>query len=197
MLIRLRQQGVVCCSNCMAIFLFLCLIAMAQGGPDDSVAAPAAAAVQQPLKPEDYFGVYRSDDGAEAKLYQPGGEQAWTMSYVRKGEDPMVLVMEGDPSSLRPIGLDVTVSFNGKPLNVVGDPSGLYAKGASSDKLMECLASDGGTEIAFDGKAVSGEESPESMEAAMTVGDIAQLWKRMQHARVHVADRRLRIIPAN
>ena len=198
MLLRLRQQGVVLprwiLSSCLALFL----VVSAQGAPADASSSPVPGSGVQPApKPEDYFGIYRSDDGAEAKLFLPGGAQEWTMSYVRPGETPMFVVMEGDPSALRPVGLNVTVSLNGKPLSVVGDAAGLYAKGAGSDKTLECLATDGGTEVAFDGEVVSGDDSPEGMSASMTVSEIAQLWKRMQHSRVNVVDQRLRIVPPN
>lgn len=198
MLLKLRPQGVVVprwiLSSCLALFL----AGSVQGAPADAAPSPVpASGVQPEAKPEDYSGIYRSDDGAEAKLFLPGGAQAWAMSYVRPGETPMFVVMEGDPSALRPVGLNVTVSFNGKPLSVVGDAAGLYAKGAGSEKTLECLTTDGGTEVAFDGKTVSGDESPEGMSASMTVSEIAQLWKRMQHSRVNVVDQRLRIIPPN
>ena len=194
MLLRLRQQGVVCSSWSIATFLFLFSALLAAGAAED--AAPASSAQPVP-SPEDYFGVYRSDDGAEARLYQPGGEQAWAMSYVGPGENPMLVTMEGDPTALRPVGLDLTISFQGKPLSVVGDSSGLYAKGSSDGGLIECLSTDGGTEVALDGKDLGDAESPERMSAAMTIGEVAQLWKRMQHTRVQVADKRLRIIPPN
>ena len=198
MLLRLRQQGLVFSHGLLSTCLVLFLAVVASAATPDATSSPVAeTAVQQPLKPEDYFGVYRSDDGAEAKLFLPGGAQAWAMSYVRPGETPMFVVMEGEPSALRPVGLNVTVSFNGKPLSVVGDAAGLYAKGAGSEKTLECLTTDGGTEVAFDGKVVSGDESPEGMSASMTVSEIAQLWKRMQHSRVNVVDQRLRIIPPN
>ncbi|HPG01227.1 MAG TPA: hypothetical protein PLE77_14310 [Kiritimatiellia bacterium] len=198
MLLRLRQQGLVFSHGLLSTCLVLFLAVVASAATPDATSSPVAeTAVQQPLKPEDYFGVYRSDDGAEAKLYLPGGVQAWTMSYVRPGESPMFVVMEGDPAAMRPVGLDVTVSLNGKPLKIVGDVSGLYAKGAASDKTLECFATDGGTEVAFDGETVTGDDSPDGMSASMTVSEIAQLWKRMQHSRVNVADQRLRIIPPN
>jgi len=194
MLLRLRQQGVVCSSWLIATSLFFFSAMLANGAADG--AAPASSA-QPAASPEDYFGVYRSDDGAEAKLYQAGGDKAWAMSYVGPGENPMLVTMEGDPAALRPVGLDLTISFQGKPLNVVGDPSGLYAKGASDGGLIECLSTDGGTEVALDGKSLGDADSPESMSAAMTIGEVAQLWKRMQHTRVQIADKRLRIVPPN
>ncbi len=142
----------------------------------------------------DVTGIYRSDSGAEARLYQPADSAQWVMTYTKPDETPMTIYMDGQPSALTPVGLDAAVTFNGSPMTLTAEGGRVYAKGMSGGKSIECLTGDElGTRAALDGKPTAGGSTPDEMEASMMIQDYAAKWELMKAARVEVAGGNLTI----
>ncbi len=160
--------------------------------PDAPAVAPVAepAAPAEPPKEEDLFGRYGSKEGAVAEIYRGSESGDWVMTYVRPGERPMTLFLAGDPASLKPVGLDITTSFNGKPMSIIGDGGRLYAKGASEKESIEGLLGEQGEHLS------AGPETPESAELSHALRDYSAEWSRMRAAKVSLEPKQMKIISA-
>lgn len=157
-----------------------------EGAGGISPGGPAAAGVS---------ATYAGDDGTEVSLYRDAGEDAWVLTYARPREDSMTLFLDGQPSDLAPVGMAATVRFNGRNVAISAGRDGVYGVAGTGEGQLECLVGyGGGTRTYAEGSsAAGGEPSPEEMEAAMMMQDVARNWEIMKGSRVVVDGNTLRI----
>lgn len=160
--------------------------------PADPAVAPAPEPAQPatPSKEEDLLGHYGAADGTQAGIYRSTESGEWVMTYARPGEKPMTVFLAGDPASLKPVGLDITTTFNGKPMTVIGEGAQLYVKGSSEEEEVEGL-------VGATGKKISvADGTSEGAELSAALQDYSAEWNRLRAARVQLARDGMKIISA-
>lgn len=172
--------------------------APAPPAPSVSPAPSAASAPETPPTDEELAGVYAGGEGTEIVVCPPGESANWALAVAEPGAQPFTIVLDGDPSSLRPAGLDATIHVGGSPVSVVADGSKLFARGSVDGKDLECLREGGKARMAVGGSFSSKEPaSPGQLEMSMTLDDLSARWESIRQARYRLDRSGLQVTDAS
>ena len=136
-------------------------------------------------------GVYLADDGTEAVICKPEDTSLYIMRYSKPDESPLMLYLEGNPSLLRPVGLELTAQMNGASVSICGDGSQLYAQTAT--RKLYCDGASGTRSSSVGNENISLTDSPEDVEANELMNSYQTLWQRMRRSKIVITNNVLQI----
>lgn len=137
---------------------------------------------------------YLGETGTEVGLYRSDESSQWVMTLREPGGQPLTLLLEGQPSLMKPSSLDFSVDFDGEPMQVTATGNRLYARVTKEGRTLECLRDAKGSRTAMNGeRSKSRGATPEEMESTMMLNEVAGRWEVMKQMAVSVGTNGLAI----
>ena len=142
-----------------------------------------------------YSGIYHNGNGSQARLFKPDDADAWVMNVSESGGGDYTVIMKGTAEKLEPVGLNLSVTYRGKPMNIVADGGTLYGRGKSGKQDVEIYADDQQKmpRSTIDRKSAS---SAEAIETRMLAQRYQASWDRIRSSSVAVNESGLTITPS-
>jgi hypothetical protein len=179
---RMRSE----CRRCLflpSLFAAFCLSAMLS----TSARAAEAVAGDIVLPAEVSRANFRGETGTEVGLYRSAESAQWVMTVTESEGRPVTILLEGQPSALKPTSLDYTTDFDGQPMGMMADRSQLYVRGTYEGRTLECVRDAKGARTTLDGKrSAEGVATPGEMESVMMLDEVAGRWEIMRQTVVSV-----------
>ena len=130
---------------------------------------------------------YRGEAGAEVSLYRPEESARWVMTVTEPEGRPVTILLEGQPSALKPASLDYTTDFDGQPMGMTADQDRLYVRGTYEGRTLECVRDAKGARTMLDGARSKDEiATPGELESMMMLDEVAGRWEIMKQTVVSV-----------
>lgn len=165
------------------LFAAFCFSAMVSGSA--SAAETVGGDVVLPV--EVTRASYRGEAGTEVSLYRAEKSARWVMTVTEPETQPVTILLEGQPSSLKPASLGCTVDFDGQPMGMMVDGAHLYARGMYEGRTLECRRDAKGARTTLDGeRPADGAETPGEMESTMMLDEVAGRWEAVKQTVVSV-----------
>ena len=178
------------CSRIPLLFMLLFVLSIIPyvanaSGAADALGTDSTSVISSPIT--NYSGVYRGESGAILNLSRVGKSPEWIMTVDEPGSSPLTVVLYGKESLLKPSGMNGSINFDGKPMDIVVSDDRVYAQGMSEGKTIECLRDSKGTRTALDGdRSKNGETSPCEMESSMMLDEVAGRWESVKQIEIGV-----------
>jgi hypothetical protein len=142
-------------------------------------------------------GRFAAEDGATAELYCDQTSSQSLLTVREAGGSPIVLFLEGDARTMRPVSMETEARYNDQPLSIVAKGGAMAGTVTVDGKAVQFYRDDAGALHTYlDGKVASDDAASTRDELSLMTDDYAQAWDVIRRSRVSIEPEVIRLTPS-